>query len=284
MINEIKEEFLSIQEKCNLLSIARSSVYQERKRDIIAQRESPENIQIIKKIDKIYMRCPFYGSRRIRVQLNGEGIHVNRKRVQRLMREMGIMGVAPGIMTSKPHPEHKVYPYLLKGVSIERSNQVWSCDITYIPTPNGLMYLTAIVDWYSRKILSWELSNTMDDVFCVRALDRALRLYGTPEIFNTDQGSQFTSKGFTGTLIEAGVQISMDSRGRAFDNIFIERFWRNVKYEWLYIHEYDSVEALKSGLEAYMRYYNQERPHQSLGYRKPDEVYQELNKKGETVA
>jgi len=190
------------------------------------------------------------------------------------MRTMGLVGMAPGPMTSRPHPEHKIYPYLLRGVSIERPNQVWSTDVTYIRLPRGFVYLVAVIDWYSRKVLSWRLSNTMDATFCVDALEEALRLYGKPEIFNSDQGSQFTSKVFTDVLKEAGIQISMDGRGRAFDNIFVERLWRTVKYEDVYLRGYASLGELTVGLSDYFQFYNAERPHQALDDGTPDEVYQ----------
>ena len=192
------------------------------------------DVELSHAVDEIYTRWPFYGSRRMVVELGRRGFKVNRKRVQRVMRKMGLAGMAPGPMTSRSHPEHKVYPYLLRGVSITRPNQVWSTDVTYIRLARGFVYLVAVIDWYSRKVLSWRLSNTMDAAFCVDALEDALRLHGKPEIFNSDQGSQFTSKAFTDVLKNSGVSISMDGRGRAFDNIFVERLWRSVKYEDVY--------------------------------------------------
>lgn len=205
--------------------------------------------------------------------LCGCGHVVNRKRVQRLMQTLGLAGMAPGPNTSKPHPQHTLYPYLLRGVDIIRPNQVWSTDITYIRLPRGFVYLVAIIDWYSRKVLSWRLSNTMDAGFCVDCLEEAIKAYGTPEIFNSDQGSQFTSDAFTGVLIERGVTISMDGRGRALDNIFVERLWRTVKYEEVYLKQHGSLPDLLMGLTRYFMFYNEERLHQSLDYKTPDMVY-----------
>lgn len=224
-------------------------------------------------IDEIYTRCPFYGSRRIAAQLTRDrGDPWNRKRIQRLMRIMGIRGVAPGPDTSQPHPENKVYPYLLRGLLIDKVNQVWSTDITYIPMTKGFMYLVAVIDWHSRYVLSWELSNTMDTAFCIDALEKALDM-STPAIFNTDQGAQFTSLSFTKVLLDKKIKISMDGRGRALDNIFVERLWRTVKYENIYMNEYQTVPELRSGLKRYFEFYNQERLHQSLGYKTPSEVH-----------
>jgi putative transposase len=224
-------------------------------------------------IDVIYTRCPFYGSRRIAAQLRREySLPCNRKRIQRLMRIMGIRGIAPGPDTSRPHPEHKIYPYLLRDVAIEKVNQVWSTDITYIPMAKGFMYLVAVIDWHSRYVLSWALSNTLETLFCIEALEQALRL-NTPKIFNTDQGVQFTSQAFTQTLLAMKIEISMDGRGRALDNIFVERLWRTVKYENVYMNDYQTVPELRRGLERYFEFYNQERLHQSLDYQTPAEVY-----------
>jgi putative transposase len=224
-------------------------------------------------IDEQYTRRPFYGSRKMVVYLKAAGHHVNRKRVQRLMRQMGLAGMAPGPNTSKAHPEHKVYPYLLRGVPIVRPNQVWSSDITYIRLAHGFAYLVAVIDWYSRKVLSWHISNSMESVFCVDCLEDALRTHGTPEIFNSDQGSQFTNDAFTTVLKRESVTISMDGRGRAFDNIFVERLWRNVKHEDVYLNGYANMGELMVGLAAYMSFYNGERVHQSLGYETPDQAY-----------
>ena len=205
--------------------------------------------------------------------LKRQGHWVNRKRVQRLMRILGLAGMAPGPNTSRPHPQHKVYPYLLRGVLVNRPNQVWSTDITYVRLPHGFVYLVAIIDWYSRKVLSWRISNTMDTVFCVDCLEEALQRHGKPEIFNTDQGCQFTSESFTGVLKAHGIAISMDGRGRALDNIFVERLWRSVKYEDVYLKGYANPMELMIGLTEYFVFYNGERPHQSLGNRTPAEVY-----------
>lgn len=230
-------------------------------------------------IDQEYTKKPFYGSRRIRVYLQNELQQpINRKRVQRLMREMGIQGVAPGPSTSKSHPGHKIYPYLLRGLSITHPNHVWSTDITFVPMPQGFMYLAAVIDWYSRYVLSWALSNTMDTHFCLRALASALRI-NTPEIFNTDQGSQFTSMSFTDSLHEAGVRISMDGRGRALDNVFVERLWRSVKYEHIYLHDHKDVESLRSGLTDYFEFYNHHRYHEALNYESPYVWYQHSERK-----
>ena len=224
-------------------------------------------------IDEEYTRHPFYGSRKMVVFLKGAGYVVNRKRVQGLMRAMGLAAMAPGPKTSRPCPGHKVYPYLLRGVLVVRPNQVWSTDITYIRLERGFVYLVAIIDWYSRRVLSWRISNTMEAVFCVDCLEEALRSHGRPEIFNSDQGAQFTSAAFTGVLKREEITISMDGRGRAFDNIFVERLWRNVKYEDVYLKEYASMDELMRGLGEYFTFYNGERPHQSLAFKTPDAVY-----------
>ena len=228
---------------------------------------------LLQLLDEEYTRHPFYGTRRMTAYLYGCGHAVNRKRVQRLMHTLGLAGMAPGPNTSKPHPQHKIYPYLLRGVEIIRPNQVWSTDITYLRLPRGFVYLVAIIDWYSRRVLSWRLSNTMDAGFCVDCLEQAIQDYGAPEIFNTDQGSQFTSDSFTGVLIRNGITISMDGRGRALDNIFIERLWRTVKYEEVYLEKHDSMQDLLMGLTYYFVFYNDARRHQSLDYQMPDVVY-----------
>jgi len=227
----------------------------------------------MRRIDEIYTAHPFYGSRKITAALVREGQRVNRKRVYRLMDLMGLQSIAPKPNTSKKHPRHKVYPYLLRGVKIERVNQVWSTDITYIRIGRGFAYLVAIIDWFSRNVLSWRLSNTMDTAFCIEALEDALSKYGRPEIFNSDQGSQFTSEAFTGVLKKHDIAISMDGRGRALDNIFVERLWRSVKYEEVYIKQYQTMQDAKLGLSAYFQFYNHERPHQSLNNRTPMEIY-----------
>jgi putative transposase len=247
-------------------------VYARKKRGLKDVAES--ELILLKLLDEEYTRHPFYGSRRMRRYLQDAGYSVNRKRVQRLMQQLGLVGMAPGPHTSKPHPQHKLYPYLLRGVGIIRPNQVWSTDITYIRLSRGFVYLVAIIDWYSRQVLSWRLSNTMDAGFCVDCLEDAITNYGVPEIFNSDQGSQFTSERFTGVLIENGITISMDGRGRALDNIFVERLWRTVKYEDVYLKKYDGMQDLLIGLTQYFLFYNEARWHQSLNYKTPNEVYQ----------
>ena len=224
-------------------------------------------------IDEEFLRHPFYGSRKMRDYLNRQGFLVNRKRVQRLMRLMCIESVAPKPNTSRPRKEHKVYPYLLKKLSITKPDQVWSSDITYIRLAHGFVYLTAVMDWSSRYVLSWEVSVTMDDDFCVNALKSALRKHNSPEIFNTDQGSQYTGNAFTGALKERGIKISMDGKGRCMDNVFIERLWRSVKYEKIFLEEFETVTELIAGLKEYFEFYNFERPHQSFKGKTPAEVY-----------
>lgn len=234
-------------------------------------------------IDAEFTRRPFYGSRKMKVYLQNLGYKINRKRVQRLMVILGLSGMAPGPNTSRPHPEHKVYPYLLRGITVTRPNQVWSTDITYIRLPRGFVYLVAVIDWYSRRVLSWRISNTMDSSFCVDCLEQALQEFGIPEIFNTDQGSQFTSDAFTGVLLEKGIKISMDGRGRALDNIFVERLWRSVKYEDVFLKGYATVSELLLGLTEYFVFYNTERFHQSLDYTTPDQVYRTGNGGGASI-
>lgn len=234
-------------------------------------------------IDSEFTRRPFYGSRKMKVYLQELGYKINRKRVQRLMAILGLSGMAPGPNTSRPHPEHKVYPYLLRGITVTRPNQVWSTDITYIRLPRGFVYLVAVIDWYSRRVLSWRISNTMDSSFCVDCLEQALQEFGTPEIFNTDQGSQFTSDAFTGVLLKKCIKISMDGRGRALDNIFVERLWRSVKYEDVFLKGYATVSELLLGLTEYFVFYNMERFHQSLGYATPDQVYRTGNGGGASI-
>jgi putative transposase len=234
--------------------------------------ESSENLELMRLIDGQYLKTPFWGSRNMTAFLRKRGSLVNRKRTQRLMRKMGLEGLSPGPSTSRPAPGHKVYPYLLRDVVIERPNQVWSSDITYVPLRGGFLYLVAVMDWYSRHVLSWRLSNSLDVEFCVEALDEALRT-GRPEIFNTDQGAQFTSREFTERLLTASIAISMDGRGRALDNVFIERLWRSVKYEDIYLKGYESGADCHKGLTSYFRFYSHERPHQSLDFRTPWEVH-----------
>jgi putative transposase len=266
-IVEPMHEQLSVRQQCELLGLHRSNLYYQ------ARPASNADQVLMHFIDEIYTKSPFYGSRRIKAQLNREhSLLCNRKRIQRLMRLMGIRGIAPGPDTSRPHPEHKIYPYLLRNVAISAVNHVWSTDITYIRMAKGFMYLVAVIDWYSRYVLSWQLSNTLDTAFCVDALEQALRK-GSPDIFNTDQGAQFTSQAFTDVLLKKSIKISMDERGRALDNIFVERLWRTVKYEHIYLHDYQTVIELKRGLKNYFEFYNQQRLHQSLAYATPAEWY-----------
>lgn len=260
---------LSVSRQCALIGLPRSSYY----RPGNAGLESEENLVLMRLIDEEYTRHPFYGSRKLRDYLIRQGYPVNRKRVRRLMRVMGLVSIAPKPNTSRPAPKHKVYPYLLGGLEIGRPNQVWCSDITYIPLAGGFVFLTVVMDWYSRYVLSWEVSVTMEEHFCVSALESALRRHEQPEIFNTDQGSQYTGKAFTGALKAQGIQISMDGKGRAMDNIMVERLWRSVKYEDVYIKDYAKVDELVQGLKVYFEFYNHERPHQSHGVRTPAEVY-----------
>lgn len=264
---------IALTKQCVLLNINRSVIYQQQKQKRNQCEVDVHDQLLLQLIDEEYTRHPFFGSRRMQVYLRLHGHRINRKRVQRLMRLLGLEGMAPGPNTSKAHPQHKVYPYLLRGLDIVRPNQVWSTDITYIRLPHGFVYLVAVIDWYSRKVLSWRLSNSMDASFCVDCLHEALTHFGKPEIFNSDQGSQFTSDAFTGVLIENGITISMDGRGRALDNIFVERLWRTVKYEEIYLKKYDSLPSLLLGLTEYFMFYNEVRPHQSLGYETPTTVY-----------
>jgi putative transposase len=256
--------------QCQLLGIARSSFYYQ------PQAPSDEELTLLRLLDQQYLETPFYGSRRMTVILRQHGYEVNRKRVQRLMRQLGIEALYPKPRLSKAHPEHQVYPYLLRDLAVTQSNQVWCTDITYLPVLKGHFYLVAIMDWYSRKVLSWQISNTMDVTFCVEALQESITRYGTPEIFNSDQGSQFTSNSFTACLKAAGVQISMDGRGRCFDNIFIERLWRSFKYELIYLMAFEDGIHLNKEVRKWFEWYNQKRPHQALNYRTPEVVYWEM--------
>ena len=260
---------LSVKRQCELIELPRSSYYREG----LAEQETPENLELMKLIDNEYTAHPFYGTRQIRNVLRRKGHKINRKRVQRLMRKMGLQSIAPKPNTSKAHPGHKVYPYLLRNFDVTKSNQVWCTDITYIPLSCGFVYLTAVMDWHSRYVLSWELSITMDNEFCISALERALRCHGTPYIFNTDQGSQYTSHEFTKVLKDKDIKISMDGKGRCIDNIFIERLWRSVKYEEIYVNEFKSVEQLRKSLKKYFDFYNHKRPHQSFKGQTPAEIY-----------
>ena len=263
---EARHPHLSVQRQCELLGLPRSTFYYE------AATETAANLRLMRLIDEQYLKAPFYGSRRVTAWLNSQGHEINRKRVQRLMRVMGLEALYPKRRTSQPGAGHKIYPYLLRGLEITRPDQVWSTDITYVPLRRGFMYLVAILDWHSRYVLSWRLSNSLESCFCLEALEEALTV-GRPEIFNTDQGSQFTSAAFTERLEHAGVAISMDGRGRALDNVFIERLWRTVKYEDIYLKDYAGADDLYEGLGGYLEFYDRERLHQSLGYRTPHEVY-----------
>jgi putative transposase len=258
---------LSLSRQCRLLSISRSSFYYAPKG------ESPENLALMRRIDELFLKYPFYGSRQMARKLRREGVCVGRHRVRRLMRLMGLEAIYQAPRTSAPHPAHRVYPYLLKGMAINRPNQVWCADITYIPVQRGFLYLVAIMDWATRHVLSWRLSNTMDAGFCVEALNEALARYGRPEIFNTDQGSQFTSVEFTGVLKDADVTISMDGRGRCMDNIFIERLWRSLKYEAVYLHELTDGFVAQRVIGEWIGFYNTERPHSALDGQTPAEAY-----------
>lgn len=264
---------LSIAEQCSLLGVARSSIYYQ------PRGESPENLALMLEMDKLYTAHPYFGVERIQAHLPAPFTGVNTKRVRRLLRLMGIMAIYPPFnrqKTSMPNPEHEVFPYLLRGLSIERPNQVWSTDITYVPMKDGFMYLCAVMDWFSRFVLSWTLSNTMEVGFCKEALEAALEKWGKPEIFNTDQGSQFTSRQFTQVLKNGQIAISMDGKGRALDNVFIERLWRSVKYEDIYLHAYASGLELYDGLEKYFYFYNDHRKHQSLNERTPSAVFKTM--------
>ena len=263
------ENPLALTRQCKLAGITRSTVYAPRMVAASAEQE----LTLMREIDAEYTRHPFYGSRRMTVYLCGIGHHVNRKRIRRLMGILGLAGMAPGPNTSRPSPQHRIYPYLLRGVAVTRPNQVWSTDITYIRLTRGFVYLVAIIDWYSRKVLAWRLSNTLDSGFCVDCLEQALQTYCSPEIFNSDQGCQFTSEAFTGVLKAHGITISMDGRGRALDNIFVERLWRSVKYEDVYLKGYSTMPEAQLGLTQYFLFYNRARTHQSLDYKTPDDTY-----------
>jgi putative transposase len=239
---------------------------------------SAEELALMRRIDELHLKRPFYGSRLLSVTLRGEGREANRKRVQRLMRLMSIESMAPKPNTSEPHPEHVVYPYLLRNLHISRSDHVWATDITYIPMRAGFVYLVAIMDWYSRRVLSWRLSNTLDSAFCVDALEEAIERFGPPAIFNTDQGAQFTADAFTRVLRERGIAISMDGKGRYLDNVFVERLWRSVKYEEVYLHAYENVAEARAGIGRYLGFYNDERPHQALGYQTPAAFHQAMRR------
>jgi putative transposase len=261
------QELVSLRRQCELLAISRSGLYYE------PVGTSAEELALMRRIDEIHLKRPFYGARKLCQALRIEGETINRKRMQRLMRVMGLESVAPKPSTSEPHPEHPAFPYLLRNLEICRSNQVWAADITYIPMAHGFAYLVAIIDWYSRRVLTWRLSNTMDSTFCVEALHEALQRFPKPDIFNTDQGSQFTAAAFTSALRSAGVTISMDGKGRCIDNVFVERVWRSLKYEEVFLHAYDDLDEARAGIDRYFNFYNLERQHQALGYQTPDAFY-----------
>ena len=258
---------LPVTRQCQLLAVPRSSVY------VRAQPVTATDLPLMRLLDELYLKWPFYGSRRLCHALQQQGHRVNRKRIQRLMRQMGLRAIYPKPRTSQPGKGHKTYPYLLRGLSIERANQVWASDICYIPMVKGFMYLTVIMDWYSRRVLAWRVSNTLDTEACVGALEEALGRYGAPEIFNTDQGAQYTSEAFTTVLQSHGVTISMDGKGRWVDNVFVERLWRSVKYEDVYLRAYETPAALRAGLTNYFTFYNTERGHQALNRQTPDAIY-----------
>ena len=264
------DEQTSVRRQCELLGVSRSSVY------YVPVESDPEELELMRRIDKIHLEFPFYGSRSIARELREKGYRTNRKRVQRLMRLMGLESVAPKPNTSKPNQEHPVYPYLLRGLPISRPNQVWATDITYIPLARGSAYLVAIMDWHSRRVLSWRLSNTLDASFCVEALQEALSRFGRPEIFNSDQGSQFTAVDFTAVLLAAGVKISMDGKGRCIDNVFVERLWRSLKYEDIYLKAYTNLVEARAGIGRYFHFYNTRRSHQALGHQTPAAFYDGL--------
>jgi putative transposase len=260
---------LSVRRQCVMLGIARSGVYR------LPAAANDDDLALTRRIDELFTRWPFLGSRRMTAMLRAEGQVINRKHVQRLMRQMGIAALGPKPRTTKPAPGHTIFPYLLRDMTVERANQVWAADITYVPIGRGFLYLVAVMDWSTRAVLSWRLSNTMDVSFCVSALEEALARFGRPEIFNTDQGSQFTSAAFTGTLAAAGVRISMDGRGRWMDNVFIERLWRSLKHEDVYLKGYADGHEAKAGIAEWIGFYNNSRPHQALGNRTPMAVWRD---------
>jgi putative transposase len=260
---------LSVVRQCELVSISRSGFYRQ------PAGETSLNLELMRLIDAQFLATPWYGSRQMVRHLRREGFAIGRKRVRRLMAKMGLVPIYQRPRTTVPHREHRVYPYLLRDMVIDRPNQVWCADLTYIPMRRGFLYLVAVMDWSTRKVLSWRVSNTMDVEFCLEALEEALARFGRPEVFNTDQGSQFTSPRFTGVLREAGARISMDGRGRWMDNVFIERLWRSLKYECVYLHAFETGSELRAGLSRWIGYYNARRPHSSLAGRTPNEAYGE---------
>ena len=258
---------VSMRRQCELLGVNRSSLYYE------SVEPDAEELGLMRRIDELHLEHPFFGSRMMTRTLKKEGREVNRKRIQRLMRRMGLESVAPKPNTSKPAPEHPVYPYLLRNLKISRVNQAWAADITYIPMARGFLFLVAIIDLYSRRVLSWRLANSLDTSFCIEALHEALESFGNPEIFNTDQGTQFTADDFTSILLERGVKVSMDGRGRYLDNVFVERLWRSLKYEEVYLYAYDTASEARAGIGRYFDFFNNERPHTALGSQTPASFY-----------
>lgn len=261
---------VSMRRQCELLSVSRSSLYYE------PVEPDAEELKLMREIDELHLKYPFYGSRKITEALKKKGRQVNRKRIRRLMHLMDIESTAPKPKTSKPAPEHPVYPYLLRNLDICRVNQVWAADITYIPMARGFVYLVAIIDWYSRRVLAWRLSTTLETDFCIEALQEALSRFGQPDIFNTDQGAQFTAEAFTSVLHAHEIKISMDGKGRCIDNIFVERLWRSLKYEEVYLYAYATVREAREGIKRYMEFFNHERQHQALGYQTPASFYDGL--------
>ena len=273
MVDQKKTNVISIRKQCQVLGLNRSSYYYK------PQEESPENMDIMRRMDELYLKYPFYGSRKMALALKQQGITVCRDRIRRLMKVIGITAIYQKPNTSQKNPDHKIYPYRLRNLTIDRANQVWATDITYIPMTKGFMYLVAVIDWYSRKVLSWRLSNSLDSYFCIEALKEALNKYPHPDIFNTDQGCQFTSMAFTKVLTDQGIQISMDGKGRWRDNVMIERFWRSYKYEYLYLTEVDAVKYLQKGTADWIEFYNNKRPHATFNGQTPHQVYTKSSSK-----
>ncbi len=260
----------SMTRQCRLLHISRSGLYYD------PVGESALNLALMRMIDEQYLKCPWYGSRQMTRYLKRQGYCVGRKRIRRLMRQMGLMAICPGPYTSRRHPKHPVFPYLLRNLSVTRVNQVWCTDVTFIPLAHGFVYLVAIMDWHTRHVLSWRVSTTQDTSFCLEALEEAIEKYGRPDIFNTDQGSQFTSAAWINEMEKQGIKISMDGKGCWMDNVFIERLWRSLKYECIYLNAFDTIREASDGFDHWMNYYNQERPHSSLDDQTPSEMYQKL--------
>jgi putative transposase len=260
---------ISMRRQAELLRVSRSGLYYE------SVPTDQEELSVMRRLDELHLEFPFFGSRKLALELRKDGVLINRKRVQRLMRLMGIVAMVPQPNTSKPAPEHKKFPYLLRNLAIFRPNQVWAADITYIPMARGFGYLVAIIDWFSRRVLAWRLSNSLDTGFCIEALDEALANFERPDIFNTDQGAQFTSDDFIRILLERGIKVSMDGKGRCIDNIFVERLWRSLKYEEIYLNAYDDLAQARKAIDKYMDFFNHRRQHQSFGYQTPAAVYAE---------